>query len=315
MTHLTEENLIRVVELMISTSTIKDVMRAACNGSESLCFSWRKQCLDAKKANDTSSIFYIHYRDEYVWWTDACEASRREWQISFEAQIRQQAASGIPVIARGNSQEILYELDEELVGLDDLTVMIITGCAEGEVARARLRKDENGNLIKQTRLEQLSSPIKLRVLEASDARYRSISHQDVSVQHSGQVQITKPLERREGEPAPRSTEELRALAKLSPAERRQRLGASAYPMDAAGRRVIPQLSPPNERPDGVGRGDEIAKPSDPPPYTFQPTQPQQQQPAPKPSYARPDQRLDQSGRGEGVPPAGGAPAWQRGNVR
>jgi hypothetical protein len=97
---------------------------------------------------------------------------------------------------------------------------------------------------------------------------------------------------------------LRQLALLSPAERRQKLGAVGTPVNARGA-VIPVnrgVSPGDDRPDD---GPEAAKPGNPRLYEV---------PAPNPlpaaSYAKPqkpNKSLDTGeGIGRGTPPPGGA---------
>lgn len=109
-----------------------------------------------------------------------------------------------------------------------------------------------------------------------------------------------------GNPVPRfrlrkPLNDLKRLAAMTPEQRRAALGASAVPLDANGRRTLPQLAAPMGRdlPDDAGHG---LKPG-PTPFV-RPQQPTPQQPA-RPSYARPQHRLDHGERvGEGgdVPP-------------
>jgi hypothetical protein len=93
---------------------------------------------------------------------------------------------------------------------------------------------------------------------------------------------------------------------MSPDERRAKLGASRSPVNAHGlvTRADLGVPPGDSRPDD---GTEIEKPGNPRAYY----QPQEVNPPPK-SYAKP---LDQSGRGRGEIPEGGAPANGPGMVR
>lgn len=102
--------------------------------------------------------------------------------------------------------------------------------------------------------------------------------------------------------------ELRALAALSPEERRKRFGASAFPRDASGRRTIPHLSPSltADQADDQGHGlrpgpEPFQRPQSSSLYDRNPNI----RPAPPPGSRR-AQSLDRGEElGEGEPPPGG----------
>lgn len=303
MTTLSEDVLVKIVELMASVASLKAVADAA-GISESCLYTWRAKCIADQKAGDVSSPFFLSFRDGEppMWFTEAAARSRSEHLMSLESQIRAEAA-GVEVPVRGPSQEPLYKLDPRFVGRSDDYVREAVGKMEWEELEPydRLLKDENGLPIPETTKQHLPAQLRLRVLEAADPRYRAVSHQSVDVNVSGGiVHEVKPLARRPGEPRA-DLQELRALAALSPEERRAKFGGKAYPTDASGRRTIPALSPPltKDAPDDQNLG----KRPPPEPYTPPP------RPAPvdtgAPSYVKPSPALDQSGRGAGNPPPGG----------
>ena len=301
--HLNEQKLQEICELMGSIGSIKAVCEAAAI-SEGTLYGWRARCERDRKAGDLSSPFYFEFRGEMRWFTAAASLARAEALCTGESIIRTQAIEGITEVVRDSSQRVLYALEPQFIGRDDTYVMLYMSCGPEEVPYYRLLRDERGLPIPETRTVQVPSQLKLAVLQAAaPADYAAKSHQQIDVHHSGSVvHEQKPLQRKPGERPSASLEELRALAALSPEERRKRIGASKFPTDANGRRTLPQLAPPmhNDAPDDQNLAQRPA------PESYKP-QPQPQPPDPgRPSYAKPSKRLDKGEEvGRGEPPSGG----------
>lgn len=313
MTALCEDTLIKIAELMSSVASLKAVA-AAAGISESCLYTWRAHCLADQKKNDLSSPYLIHFRDQAMWWTEACARARQEHLISLESQIRAEAA-GVEVPVRGPSQEIVYKLDPRFVGRSDDYVKQVLGLDpifEDVEKHHRYLKGPDGLPVVDTRIEHLPAQLRLRVLETADPSYRPHTHQSVDVDVKGSiVHEAKPLARRPDEPRA-DLAELRKLASLTPEQRRAKFGASPYPKDARGNRTLPSLPAPinRDQPDDQNLGKKPVEPF---------VRPQQPAPAPdpgRPSYAKPQRTLDTGERtGRGEPPPGGGPAHARGNVR
>jgi transposase-like protein len=303
MTHLTEQKLLDIVELMGASATASFVSVAAAAGiSESLLYNWREKCERARLAEDFSSPFYITYRDEKIFWTTACARARREHLMTSESIIRSQSATGIIEPVRDGNGNIVYRKNPDYLGRSDTWISLIEGGDEADAGYYRILRDADGNPIPETKVTHLPAQLRLRVLEASNDEYRSKQVVDVNV--SGDVvHHLPPPEREPGEPRI-DVAELRRIAKLSPKARRAEFSASAYPTDADGRRTIPLLSPPlhKDSADDAGNGLRPPQPAYVPPR--QPPTPDAGKP--RPSYARPVKSLDRgehTGRGE--PPDGG----------
>ena len=306
MTHLTEENLNKICDYLIDDANYR-AAAASVGISELAFYNWRTRCQQDRKKNDTTSPFYICRGGEWQWWDAAVEQSRREFFLSYEATVRGQAKSGIVVPVRGPTQEVIFRKDPRFIGRSDSHIREVLGMGDWEPVEEwhRYLKDDDGHPVPEVKVEQIPAQLRLRVLEAADPRYRPTSHQSVDVNLQGSVVHTAaPLQRKPNEPRA-DLAELRALAKLSPEERRKQFGATAHPMDKAGRRQIPKLSPPVvERSDHPQEQPYIAPPNAPQPYT-PPPKPPVSDPG-VPSYAKPSKNLDTGERiGHGDPPPGG----------
>lgn len=259
--------------------------------SEGTAFVWRSQSIKAEKDNDRSSPFFLEWRGTWDYWHNHAGRARVENVILYESVIRDQAINGIETPVLGPDQRPVYAEDPELIGVPDDDLFMY-----GRTHRWRL--DKNGHPVPLTKIEQLPAPLRLRVLE-QDRRYVERKEHDVNVQ--GEITVQKPLARLPGETRP-DVERLKQLAAMTPEQRRAALGASAVPLDANGRRTIPALAPPLNRdlPDDAGHG---LRPG-PEPYQ-PPAKPTPQEP-PRPSYARPEKRLDTGENvGRGDVPSGG----------
>lgn len=252
---LNKKHLVRVLDALVTTPRWGKAL-AAIRASESTAFVWRTGSIKAMKENDTSSTFWIEWRGTYDWWHNHAGRARTESIILHEATIRDQSLNGIPQIVRDSTQRIIYEEREEFIGRSDDYVMIVENCAPDEVARARLKLDADGNPIPQVRIEQVPAAIRLRVLE-QDQRY--VARSQTEVHHSGGVMVAKAPERLPSDGPPPNLERLRALTALTPEQRREKLGASAVPLDANGRRTI-VTGQPSGRDDNLP---EIEKPDTP----------------------------------------------------
>jgi hypothetical protein len=288
---LSTANLQRVLDTLLSVSDWRKAM-ASIRASESLAFSWRAKCIEAQKANDTSSIFFVEWRGAYDWWINHAGRARTENIILYESVIRNQALHGIEIPVLGPDQKPVYVEDPDLLDVSAEDLWGLYG------RRHRYLLDDKGRPVPLTRTEQLPAPLRLRVLE-QDRRY--VARQEIE----SHVQVTataKPFQRLPGEERPPGTiEKLKRLAAMTPEQRRAELGASAVPLDTTGRVMAADLGAPlaiGERPDD---GAEIAKPPNPRAY-----QVPKLNPPTRPSYARPSTALDRGeGTGRGEIPEGG----------
>jgi len=309
--HLSTEILEKICDLLASSNPSWPAVCAAVGISESAIWNWRARCQADRKREDTSSPFYFARHDEWAWFDEHCAKARAQHKMLAESIIRQQSVHGIEEVVRDASQNIIYRKDPALIGRSDEWVMLYVGCEEADVAWHRLLHDEAGNPIPETVIRQAPAQLRLRVLEASHPDYVPRSHQSVDVQ-AHVVHEQKPLQRRKDEPRV-DLAELRALAALTPEERRAKFGGSKYPLDANGRPTLTRALAPPSHSDPADDQHRGARPA-PPPYV-PPPQPRSQQPTPqpRPSYAKPQRDLDHYG--EGTPPEGGAPAHGPGMVR
>jgi hypothetical protein len=278
----TEKNLIKVLDILVSHPTWATAMKSI-GASERQAYEWRAKSIAAQRANDTSSQFYIQWRDAFDFWHSHCGRARTENKISYEAKVRDQASNGIEEPVFGPDQKPVWKENPAYIGRPDSYVEFSEGCKPEEVAWHRLEHDENGHPVQLTRRTQIPAPLRRAVLSAAHPDYRESL--DVNVEHSGTVHVAKPLARLASEPRA-GADELRRLAAMTPEHRREAIGASPYPKDQRGLRTIPQLAPPNEPSDHPRERAEAAPP-------------------PRPAYAKPIRSLDSAGTGRGEPPPGG----------
>ncbi len=232
MAKLTTENLQRVLDACVVNPNWKKAMWTI-RASESLAFVWRAQSMKAQKDNDTSSVFFVEWRNTYDFWHNHAGRARTESVILYESVIRDQAMNGIETPVLGPDQRPIYR--ERYIGRSDDYVRQAEGLGDWEdVAPYRLERDAKGNPIPLTKIEQLPAPLRLRVLE-QDKRYVHREEHDVHV--TGEIVTAKPLQRLPGEERP-DVAKLRALAALPPEKRREQIGASRHALDAHGRRTI-----------------------------------------------------------------------------
>ena len=308
--HLSTEILEKICDLLASSNPSWPAVCKAVGISESAIWNWRARCIADRKREDTSSPFYVASHDEWAWWDEHCAKARAQHKMLAESIIRAQSVHGIEEVVRGPTQEIIYQKNPMYIGRPDSFVMFSEGCTEEDVAWHRLLHDENGLPQPEVVIRQAPSQLRLRVLEASHPDYVPRSHQSVDVQ-AHVVHEQKPLQRRKDEPRV-DLQELRALAALTPEQRRAKFGASKYPLDANGRPTLTRALAPPSHSDPADDQHRGARPA-PAPYVPPPHPAPQPQAQPRPSYSKPQRSMDNIGRGE--PPPGGAPAWQKGNVR
>jgi hypothetical protein len=297
----TERNLQKLLDTLVEHPSWKVAMK--CIGAATTtAFKWRVESIAAQKANDRSSPFFIEWRGTWDYFHAHAGRARSENVILYEAQLREEAANGIQEPVLGPDQRPVWKEDPQYIGRDDDWIRIAEGLdADVDVTWYRLEHTADGRPVQLTKRVHIPAPLRKAVL-AQDPRYRETL--DVSVEHSGVVQVSKAMERLASEPRP-GFEELRQLALMSPDERRAKLGALPAPVNSRGLVIPANRGVPvgDDRPDD---GTEIAKPPNPRAYEVPRLNP------PRPSYAKP---LDQSGRGRGAPPEGGGPANAPGNVR
>jgi hypothetical protein len=296
--HLTTENLVKVLDALVSTPNWKKAM-ARIGASEGLAFTWRARCVADMKANDTSSIFFLEYRGCMDWWVNFCGRCRTESVMLYESVVRDQALNGIQTAVLGPDQKPIWQPNLRYLHRDDDFIRLSEGLDAGaDVEWYRYEHDARGNPVPLLKTEQIPAPLRLRVLE-QDTRY--ISRQEID-QHVQVTATAKPFERLPGETRPDVTR-LRQLAAMPPEERRKEIGASGVALDVHGRRTMAVGTLPSARDDNLPV---IEKPS---PFAapYQPPEAKQNPPnAPRPSYARPTQRLDVGERlGRGEIPDGG----------
>jgi hypothetical protein len=224
--------------------------------SEQTAFVWGNKSAKAEAEKDFSSPFYLEWMGVMGFWHVHASRARTFNVNVHETTIREQSLYGIPQIVRDSSQKIIYQERPEYIGRDDEYVALVEGCDLKDVPRARLLFDSNGNPLPQVRYEQIPSAIRLRVLE-QDARY--IAKTQTELRHSGEVLISKPPERLPTDPPRLDIQRLKELAAMTPEQRREKLAASAVPLDANGRRTI-ATGMPSKRDDDLP---EIEKPNTP----------------------------------------------------
>jgi len=295
---LTTDHLVRILDALVASPKWAKAM-ATIRASEGLAFNWRAQSIHAAEDNDTSSVFFVEWRGVYDYWHCHAGRARTENIITYEATVRDQALNGIEHVVLGPDQKPVYRENPNYIGRDDDYVMLSEGCNPGEVARYRLALDPiTKQPIPLTKIEQIPAPLRLRVLE-QDRRY--VERKEIDSHVTGEITVAKPLQRLPGEARP-DVARLRQLAALPPDERRKQMGASKVPLDQHGHRTIATGLPPGRRDDDLPA---ITKPQ-PSPYVAPYRAPEAPQPQPRPSYARPTQRLDTGeGRGRGDIPEGG----------
>lgn len=295
MTKLCTETLEKFVELCVSNADYRSVCRA-CGISENTVYNWRARSIADAKANDTSSPFWITFRNVPMYFHNAVGAAREEFLISYTGKLLAQANDGIKEQVLDSTQHPVYQEDPQFIGRSDEWVMSFTGCTADDVDWERLKKDADGHPVPLYRVQQLPAPIRLRILEAAESRFRATQNIDVT-QTIEAVHVIK----RPGADGPRP--DIAALRKMLEDRRASHPPGSkpSYPHDGNGRYLPPNTGAPrgDDRPDD---GAELPKPPNPRMYQ----EPELKPPTPqRPSYARPARSLDQSGRGQGVPPNGG----------
>jgi hypothetical protein len=286
---LSTASLLRVLDILVEFSTWADAMKHV-GGSERLAFEWRAKCRKAMKENDLSSMFWLEWRGNFDWWANHCGTARREHLIATEAKIRGQAKDGISEPIFGPTGAPVYKENPLYVGRSDQYIRDMEILApDDDVAWYRLAHDENGHPIQLTKQVNIPAPLRRAVLAAAHPDYRESL--DVNVEHSGTVHVAKPLERLASEPRA-DVSELRRLAAMTPEQRRAELGGSKYPKNPKTGLVMAAQT--GLGPSTDGRPDHI----------------REQQPvalnapnAPRPSYAKPQNSGERTGRG--IPPEGG----------
>jgi hypothetical protein len=281
--NLTEKNLLKILDILVTHPNWATAMKSIGMG-ERAAYEWRAKSAAAQRANDTSSPFYIQWREIFDFWHCHCGRARTENKISYEAKVRDQAANGIEEPVFGPDQKPVWKENERYLHRSDDYIRLSEGLDDdADVAWYRIEHDEQGRPVQLTRRTQIPAPLRKAVLAAAHPDYRESL--DVNIEHSGTVHVAKPLERLKSEPRA-GADELRRLAAMSPEQRREAIGASPFPKDARGLRTIPQLAPPNrdDMPDHVR---------------------EQKPPKPRPAYAKPVKPLDSSGTGLGEIPPGG----------
>jgi hypothetical protein len=253
---------------------------ATIRASERLAFVWRAQSIQAAKEDDKSSIFFVEFRGVWGFWHEHAGRCRNENIILHEAFLRNESLNGRDEPVFGPDQKPVYAENEKYVGKDDEYIQIMEGCLPSEVGYFRFARDAKGNRIPLTKKVYPPAPLRLAVLR-QDERYLERTISDVNV--SGAIKVEKPLQRLPGEPRP-DLERLRKLAQLPAPERRAAIGASdkPFPHDANGRAIASA----GHLPQGDDRADQTTAQT------------------PRPSYARPTQRLDGQDRKAGMPPGG-----------
>ena len=294
-----------MLDILVERPTWAVAMKCI-GGSERTAFNWRAESIAAQRENDRSSPFYLEWRGAWDYWHCHAGRSRAENKITYEALIRDQAANGIEEKIYGPDQKPIYREDPRFIGRDDDYVREVLGMADFEDVTPwhRLEHDADGNPIQLTRRVQLPAPLRKAVLAASHPDYRE--QLDVNVEHSGVVQVSKPLERLASEPRA-DVSELRRLAAMTPEQRRKELGASNYPKNPQTSLVIRAQTgagpSSDDRPDHIREQQPVPPPVNPRMYEAPALNPPN---APRPSYAKPTKSLDTGERtGRGVPPEGG----------
>jgi hypothetical protein len=293
MTHLTTDNLTKILDLLPSRPNWSKTM-ASIGAHERLAFNWGARSAKAEKDDDRASPFFLEWNGSWDFWHRHAARARIQNIALYEAQLRDEAMNGRETVVLGPDQKPVWRERAEYIGKSDEWIMISEGCSEADVKWHRLEHDAKGRPLPLTKIEYPPAPVRLRILE-QDKRYIESKNLDVNV--SGEIAHSKPLARLPGEQRP-DVEHLRALAAMSPEDRRAALGASGVALDEHGRRTIPRLAPPMDaRTDDAGRG--LRHPA--PGYFAPPKKP----PEPAPSYARPPQSSGDDHYGSGTVSGGG----------
>ena len=237
-------------------------------------------------------------------WHRKIAQARVDFIEGYESELRMECRFGRTEIVLGPTQEPVVQLDPKYLGETDEFIELCEGTAHSP-GYYRILRDEDGLPVYLTKQIFPAPAIRLRILE-QDRRYLATQNVDVNVQGSV-VHTARPLQRRADEKKPPvNLPELRRLASLSPEARRAELNASAYPKDAKGLVVHADVGAPTlagDKSDHVREAPPIAPPPNPRAYYEAPLHPPEG--APRPSYAKPSQSLDQASRGRGLPPPGG----------
>lgn len=285
--HLTLENLIKTCEVASLNAPYKAIM-ASIGASENLCYHWRTQSIAAEKAGDKDCVWYFEWRQgQWGYWHYKIAQARIDFITGYEADLRHECRYGREEVVLGPDQQVVFKLDPAVIGVSDEDLKGLWGRDH------RFLVDDDGMPIPLTKTVFPPPAIRLRILE-QDRRYLATQQVDMNVR-AQVVHSPQPLQRLPNEERP-DIAELRRLAKIPPKH--------PYPLDAHGNRTLPQLAAPrsDERSDHVREQQPIAPPLNPRMYQAAPLNPPN---APKPSYAKPVQSLDQSSRGRGEPPPGG----------
>lgn len=295
-TKLTPENLIKTCEVAALNAPFKAIM-ASIGASENLIYHWRTASIRAEKENDTKSIFYFEWRQGcFSFWHNKIRQARIDFIEGYEAELRHECRYGREEIVLGPDQQVVYRLDPELLRVSDDDLLNLYGRTD------RYLLDDDGMPVPLTKLIFPAAPIRLRILE-QDRRYLATQNLNVNME-AKVVHHPAPLQRRADEPRA-DIAELRRLALMPPEERRQLIGASAYPKNAATGLVMPAAT---GTPRGDNRSDHIKEqqPIAPPPNPRMYEAPHNPAPAARPSYAKPNKTLDTGeGIGRGEPAPGG----------
>lgn len=298
-TLLTTKNLVKSLELLQEISSWPKIAR--CLGaSESTCLRWVAKSAKDKKQNNLASPFWMQFENEFTWYHDAVNRARARHLYLTESKIRSEAKDGVEELCYNNMGEPIWKERLETIGRSDDYIRRVEGLADFEDVD-RLERDEAGKPLQLSKRTMLAAPLRKAVLAASHSDYREIISHDVT---GTVVHISKPLERLRSDGPRPALEELRQLALLSPAARRERLHAVGTPVNARGA-VIPVN---RGAPSGDNRADdgpEAAKPGNPRAYQAPTPTPPTPPAAPRPAYAKPiAARLeDREGLGAGPDPS------------
>lgn len=291
MTKLTTENLLKILDKLPERPSWKIAMRTI-GASESLAFNWRAQSIAAAKADDRSSPFFLEWRGTYAYWHQHAGRARDENIITYEAAMRDECLNGREEVVLGPDQRPVFVEDPELINFSEEDLWNLLGRRHRYLLDPKTKKP-----VPLMRKVFPPAPLRIKVLE-QDARY--IEKKQIDARLTGEIQIQKPLQRFPGETRP-DIEHLKRLAAMSPEQRREAMGASGVARDKNGNRTLPNLAPPS-------RDDDLPVIEKPSPFAapYQPPPAPDPQPPARPSYARPETKLDRGeGIGRGEPAPGG----------
>lgn len=117
--HLTTESLLTCLE----TFTVRGsyaVAAARCGCAEPTLFYWLHKSKKAQSERDTSSPFYLHWRDQNDYWHAHVARARRENIMSLEALVRDEARNGQTEYVRDPStQRRIPQLDPRYLSVSD----------------------------------------------------------------------------------------------------------------------------------------------------------------------------------------------------